>query len=123
MDTENELYKGLEAFIVYAESAIEHICLCYHNGGDDDFGKLAELTQQVYQFSILLVGKETITIFGDLVSALTTEREVWTTWGPGRPEVAIGEEQLCFLVEQGFWIQDIADMFGCCRRTLECKIN
>ena len=49
--------------------------------------------------------------------------EVWTTWGPGRPEVAIGEEQLCFLVEQGFWIQDIADMFGCCRRTLECKMN
>ena len=54
MDTENELYKGLEAFIVYAESAIEHICLCYHNGGDDDFGKLAELIQQV---SILYIAR------------------------------------------------------------------
>ena len=27
------------------------------------------------------------------------------------PKIAIGEDQLCFLIEQGFRIQDIAGMF------------
>ena len=49
-------------------------------------------------------------MFRDLVSALVFERERTIR----RPDVAIG---LCFLTEQGFQIHDIADMFGCCRRT------
>ena len=117
---------GLEAFLTFAESAIEHICLFYHNCGVNDFDDVIELAEQVLQFSVLLedlLGEDIIAVFRDLVSALISERERRSVQRPGRPEVAIGEEQLCFLIEQGFRIQDIADMFGCCRRTVERKMN
>ena len=37
----------------------------------------------------------------------------------GRPRITIGEEQLGFLVENKFWITDIANFFQCSRRTIE----
>ena len=60
-------------------------------------------------------------MFRDLVSAMRAERERRNTHtrGRGRPEIAVGEYQLSFLIEQGFQIQDIADMFGCYRRTIK----
>ena len=59
-------------------------------------------------------------IFRDFLSALIDERDRRNLRGRDRPEIAIGKEQLCFLIEQEFRIQDIA-MFGCCRRTVERK--
>ena len=42
------------------------------------------------------------------MSAMTTERKRNThTRGRGRPEIAIGEDQLCFLIEQGYKILQI----------------
>ena len=124
---DDELYEGLEAFVGFAESAIEHVCLFYHNCDLDTFDDLVELTEQLLQFSVLLgdVIGEVTAIFRDLVSAMTVERERRNTHtrGRGRPEIAVGEDQLRFLIEQGFRIQDIADMFGCCRRTVERKMN
>ena len=61
--------------------------------------------------------------FRDFVSCITAERDRRNVRGRGRPEIAIGEEQLRFLIEQGFRIQDIANMFGCCRRTVERKME
>ena len=46
-DVDDNLYKGLEAF---AESAIEHICLFYHDCGVNDFDDVIELAEQVLQF-------------------------------------------------------------------------
>ena len=37
----------------------------------------------------------------------------------GRPHIVIHIEQLTFLVESGFRINDIAAMMGCSRRTVE----
>ena len=63
---QDELYESLQAFIGYAESAIEH------NGDINNLDDLVEqIIEQVYQFSILLgdvIGEEGITIFRDLVS-------------------------------------------------------
>lgn len=127
-DDRDELYAGLDAFVGFAESVIEHVCLLYHNCDLDTFNDLVELAEQVLQFTVLLgdvIGDEVIAIFRELVSAMTAERERRNTHtrGRGRPEIAIGEQQLCFLIEEGFRIQDIADMFGCCRRTVERKMN
>jgi hypothetical protein len=41
----------------------------------------------------------------------------------GRPCLAIGVEQLNFFVQHGFKIADIADMFGCLRRTIERRMG
>ena len=37
----------------------------------------------------------------------------------GRPRITIGEEQLSFLVKNGFRITDIANFAQCSRRTIE----
>ena len=41
----------------------------------------------------------------------------------GRPEIVISEGKLSYLVEQGFRTKDIANMFGCSRRTIERRMN
>ena len=41
----------------------------------------------------------------------------------GRPEVDIPEDQLRYLVDQGFTIYDISVMFDCSRRTVERKMK
>ena len=55
--------------------------------------------------------------------ALCTEFGRWPTVifipGRGRPLINIQREQLCFLIEEGFRINDIAAIFSCSRRTIE----
>ena len=41
----------------------------------------------------------------------------------GRPEINIGEEQLAYLLEQGFRTKDISAMFGCSRRAIERRMK
>ncbi len=41
----------------------------------------------------------------------------------GRPRVKIEEDQLCFLVESGFRINDVAAIFSCSRRTVERRLR
>ena len=43
--------------------------------------------------------------------------------GSGRPRLSIGEEQLAYLVEQRFRIQDIANIFGCSKTTIERRMK
>jgi len=42
--------------------------------------------------------------------------------GRGRPVIPLEEDQLTFLLEHGFRIQQIADMFACSRKTVERRI-
>ena len=41
----------------------------------------------------------------------------------GRPEINVGEEQLSYLLEQGFRTKDISTMFGCSQRTIERRMQ
>lgn len=41
----------------------------------------------------------------------------------GRPRIDIEEEQLAFLIEANFRVQDIAAIFGCSRRTIERRLR
>ena len=54
MELEDDELYGLEAFVGFAESAIEHVCLFYHSCDLDTFDDLVELTEQLLQFSVLL---------------------------------------------------------------------
>ena len=40
-----------------------------------------------------------------------------------RPEVPIGEDQLQYLVEQGFKVKDTSGMFMCSKKTIERKMK
>ena len=43
--------------------------------------------------------------------------------GRGRPSIITNEEQLQYLVEQGFGAKEIGDMFNCSKRTVERKVK
>lgn len=59
-----------------------------------------------------------------LIVAMKNERAPGTTLRRlGRPEINIGEEQLAYLLEQGFRTNDISTMFGCSRRTVERRMK
>ena len=40
----------------------------------------------------------------------------------GRPHIVIREDQLCFLLENGFRVKGIASMFLCSCRTIERRM-
>ena len=64
-----------------------------------------------------------VTALKQLLQAMTFqwERRMCVRRCQGRPRVQI-EEQLTFLIERGFRINDIAALFGCCR-TVERRLN
>lgn len=56
----------------------------------------------------------TVNLFGavrDLVAVMAANEDSTMVRRKGRPEVPIGEDQLQYLVEQGFKVKDISDMF------------
>lgn len=84
------------------------------------------LAERVFELCVLLehiIGERVVETIQDFVSAIIEEMDRRSLRRLDRPEMAIGEEQLCFLIEQGFRIKDIADMFGCSRRTVERKME
>lgn len=58
----------------------------------------------------------------DLAVAMISEEEHSYVKRKGRPEVSIDEDQLRFLIEQGFKVIDISRMFKCSRRTIERRM-
>ena len=65
-------------------------------------------------------------MYSTIESTLREQREsaiIRSRRSPGRPSLAISVEQLSFFVQHGFKILDIADMFGCSRRTIERRMS
>ena len=54
-DGDGELNDALEGFVYFGESAIEHICLKYHNCDVNTLNDLAELAEKVLELCVLLV--------------------------------------------------------------------
>ena len=54
MADEDELEEGLEAFVKFAESAIEHIRSNYHVCDVNTFNDLADLGEKVFELCVLL---------------------------------------------------------------------
>ena len=61
---------------------------------------LAELAEKVLELCVLLEGGDVVETFREFVWTLTHERDRRNILGRGRPEIAIGEDQLCFLIER-----------------------
>lgn len=54
---------------------------------------------------------------------MTEERDSRHFSFGGRPRISREKDQLEFLIEQGFRINDIGNMFSCSRRTVERRMN
>jgi hypothetical protein len=58
----------------------------------------------------------------ELVQAMDSAMEAEEVCRCGRPRIVVGEEQLCFFVENGFRIKDIASIFLCSECTVERRL-
>lgn len=121
----------LEALFELAECTITYVHHCYEEGLDEDIKTdVLDLLEQVLQYGVLVIDVSderfdtVISSLRQLIVAMKNERAPGTTLGRlGRPEINIGEEQLAYLLEQGFRTNDISTMFGCSRRTVERRMK
>ena len=120
----------LEAFFELAESTVTYVKHCYEEGLDEDIkADILDLIEQVLQYGVMVieVSDERFDIvigsLRQLIVAMKDESELGTLRQRGRPEINIGEEQLAYLLEQGFRTKDISTMFGCSRRTIERRMK
>lgn len=112
-------------------TAIEEVVNHYSVNADDLDGSrnLIDLVQELlelYGFIIGVEGQENDVYVAvrDLVTALITDVEHrCMKRRRGRPEISIEEDQLRFLIEQGFTVQDVSRMFQCSRRTIERRMS
>ena len=98
-DGDGELNDALEGFVYFGESAIEHICLKYHNCDVNTLNDLAELAEKVLELCVLLedvIGGDVVETFREFVWTLTHERDRRSILGRGRPEIAMGEINCVF---------------------------
>ena len=120
----------LEALTVFTEESIDYIKSNYPGCNEETGDDLLELADKVLQYWVLVVEDTGWDTFDDilwslreLVGAISSDQETRFVRGRGRPEVAIRQEQLEYLVEQGFTASAIGAMFGCCKRTVKRKIK
>ena len=112
-----------EAILDFTEVAVGHIRSVYPDCDDDTRKDLLELAEQALQY-LLLLGNDSDLFDSvlDLVTVMAANDDSNMVRSKGRPEVPIGEDQLQYLVEQGFKVKDISDMFMC-SRTIERKMK
>ena len=58
-----------------------------------------------------------------LITAMESVVKQETVVGRGQPRISIEKDQISYLVENGFRVKDIADIFHCSKRTIERRIN
>ena len=86
------------------------------------------LIEQVLQYGVLVVDvtderiDTVIDTLCQLAAVMKNEDGIEMSMKRGRPEIDIGEEQLLYLLVQGFRTKDISTMFGC-SRTIECRMK
>ena len=110
----------MEAFINSAVNFVEYLQAIYPTAGEETVSELLEVAERLLQLYMSITEDENDTFISlrSLVSSIVLDKE-GRGRRRGRPRVNVTEEQLAYLVEQGFKIKDIALMFGCCRRTIE----
>ena len=122
-----------EAILSLTETTIQYILLHYNHIANDAemLDDVCDLIEQVLQcLSVYVLNdnsplNELFTAVRDLAVAIKADKEsrYVLSMRRGRPKVDIQEDQLQYLVDQGFTIYDISVMFDCSRRTVERKMR
>ena len=117
----------VESFFEFPEEVICHLQKAVYVGCDNDtLEDILYLLEQVLQYYILVadqIDEDLLFALRDLIAAVVANKESRTIRSRGRPQIIIEKEQLLYLVDQGFKINDISNLFGCCRRTIERKMK
>lgn len=110
-----------------AESVVQYVLLYYGSCQDNEMlDDLFDLVEQVLQYLNMLNDSSLSELFlavKNLAAAIVTDRENRYMVKQGRPEIDIPEDQLHYLINQGFTVYDISVMFDCSRRTVERRMK
>ena len=125
-----------QAFQDLAEITVVHIKQAYEDltadGSDDLKDDLFDMIKQVLQLGIMLINnndeddeiQQVVSAITTLATAMMEDREVTeVARRRGRPQMDIPEEQLSYLIDQGFRIKDVSEIFNCSRRTIERRLE
>ena len=120
----------LQAFFELAESTVTYVRQCYEEDFEQDLkDDVVDLLEEVLHYGVLAIDasdERFDTLIGtlrQLAVVMRSEGASESSVKRGRPEINIGEEQLSYLVEQGFRTKDISTMFRCSRRTVERRMQ
>ena len=110
----------LQAFFELAESTVTFVRQCYEEDYEQDIkDDVVDLLEEVLHYGVLAIDasdERFDTLIGtlhQLAVVMRSEGASESSVRRGRPEIDIGEEQLSYLLEQGFCTKDISTMFGC----------
>ena len=112
---------GLHSSIIIYQTLL----FCHCRFRQDD---LCELGQHALQFLVVLESshplvREAVEAVRTVLCLISESRDEVVEVRRGRPPIHIEREQLCFLIEEGFRINDIAAIFSCSRRTIERRLG
>ncbi len=111
-----------EVSLSLIQSCIEYLKEVYPNCSEEVLDDLIDLFGYILQYFMLIVDNTFEPLFQnlrELLAALIFSRENRSrVVKRGRPEVSINQEQLRYLVEQGFSAGDMGVMFCCSKRTI-----
>ena len=119
-----------ELFSFFLDLA-ESLCLFVKDGYDETDEDITyyvlEAFEKVLRYGMMIINEDEaryalIDMLRSIATLIISVGSFSMSHG-GRPRLMIGEEQLTYLVEQGFHVQDIADLFDCSRKTIERRMN
>ena len=120
----------VETFFDLAESFVTYVKHCYEEEMDQGIkDDVADAIEQVFQYGMLVIDDAdgryvVIDMLQNLVLLMkSASRGCVHVSKHGRPKIDIGEEQLSYLIKQGFRTKEISKIFGCSRRTVERRMN
>lgn len=128
-----------DTFLDVTESCVTFIIEYYDQNEDDEDVKegLFELMELILQYGVLIMDMdrgdmELLAVIdsirhlaASMMNGLSMPR-LGTPYNSGSDagsELNISEDRLSYFVEQGFRICDIAAIFGCSRKTIECRMT
>ena len=120
---------ALRVLFDFIDSGLNLLYASYESGCQEcQKEDLLTIAEEILKFSVLIEtihheGSALVNSMQEVVLLLETEvNESNFSKGRGRPECAIDQMQLTFLVEQGFKTKDIAKVCNCSRRTIERRM-
>lgn len=103
-----------ETFVDFAISFVEYVIATYPNADEDTIGEVLEVVERVLQQYPLLSSEaeddEILLALRNLSAVIVADRDERRR-SRGTPGVYIAEEQMQYLIDEGFKIKDISLMY------------
>ncbi len=111
------------AVLSFLETSVHYLKEVYLSCTNEVLDDIIELFENCLQYLVLVdIDDSSSALFQSLRSLLAAlisdKEERLRSVRRGRPEIRICEEQLLYLVEQGFTAKEVGVMFGCSKRTI-----